>query len=165
MGHIDNIGRLLSLYRIKMDSRKRFYLKIFYHFADLAVINSWLQFRRDHKDSFGIDSKTDLWQFKSQIADSLSRAHQSRILSTPGRKRFSDVEYGYFLKRKRGPVKPLPLKEVRTDNTGHWPNYSQIRGRCKLPGCKGNILTKCTKCDVHLCLTPQKNCFMKFHVE
>ncbi|CAM4575332.1 unnamed protein product [Leuciscus chuanchicus] len=35
--------------------------------------------------------------------------------------------------------------------------------RSKFPMCTGHTSFKCTKCDVHLCLNKNKNCFCAFH--
>lgn len=45
-----------------------------------------------------------------------------------------------------------PDKENRTDAT-----------RCKLEGCTFKSHTFCTKCKVHLCLEPGRNCYKKYH--
>ena len=164
MGQTDNIGRLLSLYRIKIDNRKRFYLKIFFHYCDLAVINSWLLYRRDSSDFADSQKTMDLWDFKARISSALCSINQSKKRKV-GRPRISDVEYGHLQKRIRGPAKPLPEKSVRTDNVSHWPGFAEKRGRCKMPNCKGVIQTFCTKCNEYLCFTKAKNCFTDFHLQ
>ena len=135
MGQIDNTGRLLSLYRIKIDSR-RFYLKIFYHFADLAVINSWLLYRRD-TEALGLVKTMDLWDFEASIAFELCTTAKDRLgrKRKVGRPRYSEVEHEHLMKKMRGPAKPLPTKERRTDGLSHWPKFFEKRGRCKNPIC------------------------------
>ena len=165
MGQIDNIGRLMSLYRIKMETRKRFYLKIFYHFADLAVINSWLLYRRDFNDMMGLTAPLDLWAFKARVASSLCAIGHAAQTKSPGRPRLSAVDHDHLTKRKRGPTKPIPEKQIRMDNYNHWPIYAEKRGRCKFPNCTGSVYTKCEKCDTYLCLTSGKNCFKDFHTK
>ena len=54
-------------------------------------------------------------------------------------------------------------KTVRTDNTGHWPVFSEKKGRCKFPGCKHTPKVMCVKCSTYLCFTPSNNCFQLFH--
>ncbi|KAI8125261.1 PiggyBac transposable element-derived protein 2 [Lucilia cuprina] len=54
-----------------------------------------------------------------------------------------------------------PAKSLRFDGYNHWPEWG-TRGRCRLcntgfPSCK------CSKCNVHLCSNPQKNCFVSYH--
>ena len=50
MGQVDNIGRFLAAFRIKLAVKKRFYMRIIFHFCNLSVINSWLLYRRDCDD-------------------------------------------------------------------------------------------------------------------
>ena len=45
MGHVDNAGMLKSLYEIDRKS-KRWWLRIFWHFIDVTVINSFILFRK-----------------------------------------------------------------------------------------------------------------------
>lgn len=63
-------------------------------------------------------------------------------------------------KRPRG-----PSATVRHDNTDHWPVWGEKKGRCRYPGCTGIVKVKCRKCATYLCFTPQKNCFMDFHMQ
>ena len=68
MGQTGNIGRLSSLYRIKIDNRKLLYLRIFFHCADLAGFNSWLLYGRDPHEFAPNQRTMDLWYFKGKIA-------------------------------------------------------------------------------------------------
>ena len=43
MGRVDKIDYLISLYRIKVKTRK-WLVHMFFHFLDLAVANSWLEY-------------------------------------------------------------------------------------------------------------------------
>ena len=65
--------------------------------------------------------------------------------------------------KKRGPAAPIPEKTVRHDGFIHMSEVLTDKGRCKLPNCTGIVRTKCTKCNVFLCLTSAKNCYGRFH--
>src|SRR6218665_1242803 len=95
-------------------------------------------------------------------ADSLMRAGKTAALKR-GRPSLS-VDDAHRAKAARGPTAPLPITAVRTDSFGHWPMYSEKKGRCKLPGCKGIPKVKCEKCQVYLCFTTTSNCFREFHL-
>ena len=159
MGQVDTIGHLMSLYRIKQDFRSRFYLRIFFHYCDLIVINSWLQYRRDAND-VGEKKTMDLWEFKSSVAENLCAAKQAKKVRLS---QFSAIEHDFMVKKRRGPTNPIPPKTSRQDEIAHWPVF-QAKGRCKKPGSTGIVMTACEKCNVHLCFTPKKNCFKDFHV-
>ena len=157
-----NSFRGLTFYRIKIDNRKRFSLRIFFHYADLAVINSWLLYRRDSDDYAPKQQTIDLWEFKSRSALALCSINQSKknkltnwvvpvlpmlILFSPN--------------SRRGPAKPMPEKETRSDQYGHRPEFC----KGKFPDCKGIIQTQCSKCETYLCFTKDKNCFKNFHLQ
>ena len=54
-------------------------------------------------------------------------------------------------------------KETRSDQFAHWPEFSEKRGRCKFPDCKGIFQTQCSKRETYLCFTKDRNCFKNFH--
>lgn len=69
-------------------------------------------------------------------------------------------------KSKMNKLKTLvPQTDSRYDNLGHWVEFdgNHSRSRCKLPGCKGFTHIFCTKCEVHLCCMPGRNCFRDYH--
>jgi hypothetical protein len=45
MGGVDLMDSLIGRYRIIMRSKK-WYIKIFYHFLDMTVVNSWLMYKK-----------------------------------------------------------------------------------------------------------------------
>ncbi|XP_046402676.1 piggyBac transposable element-derived protein 3-like [Ischnura elegans] len=163
MGGVDLCDANLSRYRIFLKSRK-YYHRLFFHFVDLAVVNSWSLYRRDC-DSLGISKKkqNDLLEFKMRIAEALTKRGKDILLKKRGRKSHDSVDAKFEAKRKRGPANPIPETTCRVDGVGHWPQVKDVRQRCKNPGCSGKTVFLCTKCDVHLCLNKNSNCFIKFH--
>ena len=71
MGGVDLLDALISYYRIHLKSRK-YYHRLFFHLVDLAVVTSWLLYRRDC-NSFGISQtkQIDLLDFRVRLAESL----------------------------------------------------------------------------------------------
>ena len=68
----------------------------------------------------------------------------------------------------RGPAKPISEKAIQNGSFGHWPGHPEKKGRADVQDAKApleSIISYCTKCDVHLCLTPKNNCFRNFHNE
>lgn len=55
--------------------------------------------------------------------------------------------------------------EQRYDQVSHIPEVDPNVGqtRCKLEGCSLKSRIRCIKCNVHLCLKQNRNCFKKFH--
>lgn len=54
-------------------------------------------------------------------------------------------------------------EKMRYDGMQHLPKWSENRLRCKLESCsvKSNIF--CVKCNVHLCMNKNNNCFLEYH--
>ncbi len=159
MGGIDAFDSYISLYRTKIRSTRKYYLRIYFHIIDMMVINSWLLYCKDSlQTGASRGSLTKLWDFKYEIAMTLSSFHQK-----VKRPRFSNVSAGILVKRKRGPTAAMLSIDVRQDGVDHLP-LTKERGRCKKPGCKSVVKTYCSKCNVHLCIS-ENNCFYSFHTE
>lgn len=58
-----------------------------------------------------------------------------------------------------------PINLPRFDHFGHFPVLERIgyRARCGMEGCHHQTYVSCSKCQVHLCLIQDRNCFLKFH--
>jgi hypothetical protein len=70
MGGVDTLDSLLGLYRIRVRSKK-YYHRIFYHVVDLAVVNSWLLYRRALQQKNSKDAPLALAEFKADIAEGM----------------------------------------------------------------------------------------------
>ncbi|KAM4550617.1 piggyBac transposable element-derived protein 2-like isoform 1-T1 [Fundulus diaphanus] len=159
---VDALDALITSHRIQIRSKK-YYQRLFFHFVDVVIVNSWLLYRRDC-ESLDVPRKNqkDFLTFRISIAQALCL--QGKDLSSKKRGwLFFDVESEFEKKKRRGPAKAIPTPKVRSDAVGHWPVVESGRQRCKLPNCKGQTVFKCSKCNVHLCLKKSKNCFVEFH--
>lgn len=67
---------------------------------------------------------------------------------------------------EKRPTEKRPPHEVRYDQRGHLAKFdNQENGtRCKKENCKSRTHMYCVKCNVHLCVAKDKNCFHDFHV-
>uniref|UniRef100_A0A3B3QLT9 PiggyBac transposable element-derived protein domain-containing protein n=1 Tax=Paramormyrops kingsleyae TaxID=1676925 RepID=A0A3B3QLT9_9TELE len=74
MGDVDTLDALIAYYRIHVKSKK-YYHRFFFHFIDMAIVNSWLLYRRDC-ESLDVPRKKqkDLLTFRTSIAQALSKA-------------------------------------------------------------------------------------------
>ncbi|KAM3626100.1 uncharacterized protein V6R79_022451 [Siganus canaliculatus] len=161
MGGVDALDALIAYYRIQIKSKK-YYHRLFFHFVDMVIVNSWLLYQRDC-DSLKVPRKKqkDLLDFRTSIAQALCMLGKdmSRKRGWPS----FVVEREFEKKKHRGPAKAIPALEVRSDSVGHWPVVERVRQRCKFPNCRGQTVFRCSKCNVHLCLNKNKNCFREFH--
>jgi hypothetical protein len=155
MGGIDLIDACVAKYKYHMRSR-RWYLYLFWQTITLAVVNSWMLYKRACK--FRKIKPQIQRKFQSDIATSLLLVNATR---KPGRPTSCDGAFSPV------PVPPKkirlgPVDDVRKDQVGHWPVKCEKRGRCKV--CTvNNTDTLCEKCDVRLCFTHERNCFKLFH--
>lgn len=71
MGGVDLLDGLISYYQIFI-KLKKFYLQFFFHLVNMAIISSWLLYRRD-MDALAVTKKNqlDLLKFRFSVASSL----------------------------------------------------------------------------------------------
>lgn len=153
MGGVDLMDGLIGRYRIRMKTSK-WTNRLFYHLIDMAMVNAYLLYRR-----VKVDDKIDLPTFRSSIAEALC-FFASGTISRVGRP--SAIPKPLPIK----PKKPqIPIADVRYDGFNHWCKFVDATGKkmCKNPGCKSRTQSFCTKCQLNLCNTPAKSCFIEFH--
>ena len=172
MGGVDKLDQLISLYRIAIRSRK-WPLRMITHAFDVAVVNSWLEYRGD-KERQGTRPQQimDLLDFKMNVAEALVRVGKPHALRKRGRPSSSNTPSPCTSPtphdepaKKRRAMEQRPIQEVQTDMLDHMPNYDEKKEatRCKLPGCSGKTHVYCDKCKVHFCFVSQRNCFKDAH--
>lgn len=154
MGGVDLMDSFLGRYRIRIKSRK-WYIRIFYHLIDMTVINSWVLYKKNNPH-------ITLGDFRSELAETLC-FYKKYDANKRGRPSSNTLEREVEAKKHRGPTKPIPPKDIRTDGLGHDEKRCLSKNRCKLPGCSGFSRTECVKCKVALCHNKNRNCFAQFH--
>ena len=165
MGGVDKLDFLISLHRILAKTRK-WPVRMIFHFLDFSLANSWLQYR-----DFEVDQGTP----KSNIVDLLA-CHDEVVLSLimsrlPGRslgrpRSCTDGTVTSPEPPKRSKIAVRPVENVRYDLAEHWPESVDGKPqRCKLEQCHGRSRVRCKKCNVHLCLMKDRNCFEVFHTK
>ena len=158
MGGVDLLNSLMSLHRCKLKSKK-YYHRIFYHFLNVTIVNSWLLYRRDC-EAFDVPKSKQfcLLNFKVTIAEVLSKEEQ--VTSKKHGRPSTILETNYQEKKHKGhSTKPIPEKSIRLDNVDHFPVLKEKANHCMFPSCKGYPSIFCTKCKIYLCLDKKKNCF------
>lgn len=155
MGGVDLADMFIALYRTGMKTHK-WYMGLFSQALDICVNNAWLLYRRDCS-LLEEDSRTvlRLKQFRLSVAKSLFHTNKVR------KGRPSNLDAPQPLKKIQNPVEPRPQEDSRYDTVGHFPVF-QTKGRCR--HCKaGQTAVFCRKCNIRLCLVPNRNCFVDFH--
>jgi hypothetical protein len=161
MGGVYKTDFLVQLYRIFIRSRK-WTLRVVFHFINLAITNSWLEYKRDVEcKAVPKKEQKDLLEFSFDIAEALAKSGVP--VSVPKRGRPSNEIHVPASYKKRIIKEIRPIDDIRYDNVSHWPTISENQGRCKRELCTQISKTVCEKCNVHLCLTKNNNCFKDFH--
>lgn len=161
MGGVDLSDMLVALYRMNLGTKK-YYMRIFFHLIDVCIVNAWLLYR---KSLGNVKTVKPLVTFKAEIAHGLltyGRTYSSRR-GTPTSRQAS--ESPSIRLHRPGPSRLVTL-DSRFDMIGHMPLYEEKKNRCK--HCKNiNAYSKviCTKCNVNLCFTLKRNCFIDYHTK
>ena len=163
MGGVDQLDMFIALYPMNFRTR-RWPTRVILHLLGLAICNCWVQYRkRARLLSAPKRDIMDLLKFRENIAESLlkSESNSKRPVGRPSLASLLNYEREEPLKKARPAV--LPVDTVRYDGFDHWPEPMELKSaqRCKF--CTGSSRTRCVKCNVYLCLSKDKNCFMYFH--
>ncbi|KAH9378716.1 hypothetical protein HPB48_006100 [Haemaphysalis longicornis] len=140
---------------------KKWSVKVIFHFTDVALVKSWLNYKEDTKQAgYTKNQVLHLLDFRMQVVEALIRGSQER----KRRGRPSADASGHSEHHHRAAV-PISGPDVRCDQKGHWPDPQVMTNspRCRLSGRKAKSQVQCSECKVFLCLKAGKNCFRDFH--
>jgi hypothetical protein len=155
MGGVDLCDRMISYYRIKARTRK-WPVRTLFHFIDLSLVNSWIQYREEKKAA-GIPSRNILqfMNFRVDIAESLLSAADDSISS-------SDEETAGPSQKRKFTQRPFDHK--RLAGAKHLPEFDtrKCQMRCKQTGCQSKTLVMCGTCKVHLCISSSRTASKRF---
>lgn len=157
MGGVDLADMLIALNRIESKTT-RWYIKVFWHFIDIAKVNSWLLYCRHHSQH-GTPSKNvkGLKAFSLELAEALISANNAPKRGRPRKWKSTDEPR----QSQKAPKNSTPCIDVRYDGISHWPIPVAEKQRCRF--CQSYSRMECEKCNVHLCLIKERNCFKNFH--
>ncbi|XP_066581313.1 piggyBac transposable element-derived protein 4-like [Prorops nasuta] len=148
MGFVDSADRLISTYKIDRKSKKWWH-RIFWYFIDVAVVNSFIIYKK-----INTDKSVTLKKFRLHLVDGLV----SRTVPTKkGRKRQPSII---------GSQKPQVSIEKRRFQSAHMPIHIENKRRCTHCSSKTNNTRThwmCNLCNVPLCLQSDRNCFLIYH--
>lgn len=136
---------------------------VLWYLTDLALVNSWLLHRRDHRCA-----PLTLMAFRLEVAKALILSSGSDTQdSVPPQ---LSTEMTHAPREAPSPPSlveesPLPDEATRYDGLGHWPEQlaEGEEGRCRFGDCQRTSRVLCLKCCVFLCISRNHNCFLNFH--
>ncbi|KAM8735618.1 zinc finger protein 576, tandem duplicate 1 isoform 3-T4 [Acanthopagrus schlegelii] len=137
---------------------------VLWYLTDLALVNSWLLYRQDHRAA---TAPFTLMAFRLEVSKALilssgSDTQDSVPPQPPSEKanRTSETPNPKLVEES-----PLPDAATRYDGSGHWPEQlgEGEGGRCRFGDCQRTSRVLCLKCCVFLCISRNHNCFLNFH--
>lgn len=146
MGGVDLCDRMIAHYPHAIKNKK-FYLRIVFHFMNVAIVNAWLLYRKVKQNAM------PLLEFKASVASTLLQ------LNGTARKRGRPSVSTTPTSKKKVWTKVVP--EVRKDGEGHYPVKIDCRNppRCHDRNCNRRTRFKCKKCLESVC----PECMESFH--
>ena len=152
MGGVDLCDRMLSHNSMGFRSRK-WPVRVIMHFVDLALCNSWIQYKLEHQDK-----SMQFYDFRVAIGLDL-------VKSMPNSRETSDDTSSENENVQSPRIEPLPSPSARYSAADHMPVLcvQKNSSRCRMLGCKGKSKVKCEKCRIFLCLQGKRNWIKKFH--
>ena len=159
MGGVDLSDMLIALYRVDIETRKRWYLKTITHCLNICNVNAGLLYRR-YMQQLNVRKSNQIMlvQFTKNCASGLLLAGK-RPNGTPGRPKKRSLSPTLNVDKK--PTVAKPVLDVRYDGIHHWPELRETRNRYRV--CSYLRFIYCSKCHMCLCLQKGRNCFYDFH--
>ena len=151
---------VFSVYIKSTLDKKKWYYKLFFHFLDFTVAQSWLMYcssitvmkkkLRINNDSCKLSNES--WQIN------MTKEGEAIIVWC-----WEAIQ----AKKRHDPAALVPTKAIWLDDLDHWPVFigNGKKVRCKDPGCKATARIKWSKYSVNFCLLTKSNCFHFFHNE
>ncbi|KAI4878850.1 hypothetical protein NFI96_000550 [Prochilodus magdalenae] len=154
MGDVDLSDALVGYYN-DITKSKKWYKTFFFHFIDIAIVNSFIL----HQQMAKIHGKASLTQklFRETLLTELSNiVKKSSNVAAPTSAQ--EEPTAGPSSRPTQDVKCMPAY-FSTDATAARRKCEQ----CRKEGKQVKAPVYCTKCDVALCLVPKRNCFQQWH--
>ncbi|XP_071239079.1 zinc finger protein 576, tandem duplicate 1 isoform X2 [Salvelinus alpinus] len=137
---------------------------VLWYLTDLALVNSWMQYRQDHVP---LPEPLNLMAFRLEVSKALILSSGSDTQDAAPPHPPPQKLHSPGTAPDPGLLQDSPLPDVATryDGLGHWPEQlgEGEGGRCRFGGCERMSRVRCLKCCVFLCISRNHNCFLNFH--
>ena len=126
---------------------------------------------RRYCEQVGISKRNikPLLEFTRELSEGLMNAGKIKpILGQPKKSSKSPASIRISNTCGRVYAVPTPVRDTRYDMIGHWPEFREMKGRCHQCNEAGKESTPrsyCMKCNMPLCCTQKRNCFLAFHTK
>lgn len=144
MGGVDMADRMVAHYP-HATKNKKFYVRIAFHFINVAIINSWILYREAKHCSIS------LVEYKAYIVHALLRMN-TNPRGRPAHENTPPMKKKAWTKA---------LREIRLDGIGHYPEKQELKNppRCHYQNCVKRTRYMCKKCKEPVC----PECLESFH--
>ena len=152
---VDRADQRIQYYSLDRRSRRN-WLRIFFHFLNVALANSFVLYQRDHPHN-----NMRYLEFLSNVAEELI----GRNISMNKKTRRPVTNIG-TKKRKKDGRKISVSTQIRFSNVGaHLPIVTSRRrcAYCSTKTREHRSTIECSTCKVALCISNKRNCFYLFH--
>jgi len=129
---------------------------------DLTIVISWLLYRRCGAAASGANKLMGLHDFKACVAEGLCT--EGKEMSARNGKKSGLAVTVCFHKKPQQPRDPDQQQNMSPFMTYAFTKWTTDRQRCKMAFSTGISRVACSKCHVHMCCNPKKNCFHKYHI-
>ncbi|GBP36028.1 PiggyBac transposable element-derived protein 4 [Eumeta japonica] len=164
MNYVDKFDQLKSTYAIDRKSHKWWH-RIFFHFLDCAVINSFLVYKELQKNHHPELDKMESKDFRRSVYQGIlapAKARQGKRPSSRHSLNSSGASSPLPVLIKRN--KPSVPIELRTESNMHQPERTtSLRcAKCSTKNNPARTVWQCSTCKVPLCIRKDKTCFLDF---
>ncbi|XP_039546208.1 uncharacterized protein LOC120492126 [Pimephales promelas] len=173
MGGVDLSDCLLEYYNV-LHKSTNWYKAFFFHFLDIAVVNSFIL----HQNLAKAKIKTPLTHklFREALVSELASVGRGKGPRTSASKESkrksayvpsSPVESNiYSPSDTESPPSPAQTEQCYPEYFGPDASYGRkLCAMCKVQGSKVKTPIYCSHCKVALCFVSSRNCFRKWHIE
>ncbi|XP_028985160.1 uncharacterized protein LOC114843102 isoform X2 [Betta splendens] len=135
---------------------------VLWYLTDVALVNSWLLYRQDHK---AVSAPLTLMAFRLEVSKALILSSSSDTQDSVPPHPPTETAHTTNETLRLVEESPLPDAATRYDGSGHWPEQlgEGEGGRCRFGDCQRTSRVLCLKCCVFLCISRNHNCFLNFH--
>lgn len=162
MNYVDKFDQLKSTYAIERKSRKWWH-RIFFHFLDCAVINSYITYKELKKTHHPELDQLSAKDFRRSVYLGILAPFQAKKLKSGTKHSISQPSSPLPVQIRKH--KPSVPRELRLESSMHQPERSTSRRCAKCSTKKNPVRTiwQCRTCKVPLCIRKNNTCFSDFH--
>lgn len=156
MGYVDKADQLKSYYALDRRSKRR-YMRIFWHFVQVAVVNAFILYQMKNPSG----EVPHLKEYILHLVEMLVKPAGQP--STPTSMPTSNPRATPSLPRPIACKAKVSLEFPRTGM--HLPAHGTLRrcSHCSTKAVPHKSHWACSRCEVPLCLSDKQNCFSDFH--